>query len=198
MTLEEWVEALASSAPAPGGGAVSALHAVTGAALIEMVCNLTIGKPKYADSEELMRSALADATQLRATALRLGEQDAEVFTAVTHAYRIPKDDPARSDRIQQALVGAAEVPRRTAEVGRAIVELAERIADGANKAVLSDVVVALYSARAAIESALVNIRINVASIKDTDTTARLNGAIAEFEQDIRRASDSAGTLAARI
>ncbi|HVX46677.1 MAG TPA: cyclodeaminase/cyclohydrolase family protein, partial [Mycobacteriales bacterium] len=196
--LEEWLDALASSAPAPGGGAVAALHAATGAALIEMVCNLTIGKPKYAAVEEIMRSAREEAGGLRAAALDLGEQDAEVFTAVTQAYKIPRDDPTRSDRIQAALVDAAEIPRRTAETAQRIVDLAEKIAGGANTAVLSDVVVALYSARAAIESALVNIRINASSIKDTAVVAELTDAISGFDREIRRAELLARTVAARI
>jgi formiminotetrahydrofolate cyclodeaminase len=198
MTVEEWLAALASPAPAPGGGAVAALHAATGAALVEMVCNLTIGKPKYAAAEDLMRSVLAEAGELRTIALDLGEQDAEVFTAVTDAYKIPRDTPGRSDRIQAALVDAAEIPRRTAETAQRIVDLAERIADGANKAVLSDVVVALHSARAAMESALVNVRINAASIKNPATVAELTAAIAGFESDIARAEALARAVAARI
>lgn len=198
MTLQEWLQDLASSAPAPGGGAVAALHAASGAALVEMVCNLTIGKPKFAAAEETMRSALAEARQLRKTALALGEQDAEVFTAVTRAYKIPRDDPGRLDRIQQALVAAADVPRRTAGAGREVVGLAERIAEGANPAVLSDVVVALYSARAAIESALVNVRINAASIRDAAVVEELENAISEFVADIARADSVARSVAGRI
>jgi len=76
QTVGAWLEALASDAPAPGGGAAAAMQAAVGAALIEMVCNLTIGKPAYAAHDTTMRTALAEATSLRIRSLHLAEQDA--------------------------------------------------------------------------------------------------------------------------
>jgi formiminotetrahydrofolate cyclodeaminase len=167
-----WLDELASAAPAPGGGAAAGLTAATGAALVAMVCNLTVGKPRYAAHEETMTAALARATELRAQALWLAEEDARVFGAVAAAYRLPRetedDRRARSEAIRAALVEAAGVPLRTAEVAAEIIALARRILDGANVNVISDVAVAASSARAALEAAVVNVEVNLAALGDGD------------------------------
>jgi formiminotetrahydrofolate cyclodeaminase len=168
--MGSWLDELASAAPAPGGGAAAAINAAVGAALVSMVCNLTIGKPRYADYEPLMRDALDSATELRAEAVRLAAADAVAFSAVTDAYKLPKDTDvdkaARSDAIQAALIGAVDVPMRTAAVAATIVELAGRILDRANVNVLSDVAVAAAAARAALDAAIVNVEVNLAAMKD--------------------------------
>jgi formiminotetrahydrofolate cyclodeaminase len=172
-----WLDELASAAPAPGGGAAAAMLAAVGAALVGMVCNLTIGKPKYAEHEETMLAALVSATELREQAVLLAAEDAVVFGAVSDAYKLPRDTEAgkavRTEAIQVALVGAAGVPLRTAAVAAAIIGLAERILDGANVNVLSDVAVAASSARAALDAAVVNVEINLAALKDQDSRAAL-------------------------
>ena len=118
QTIAKWLEALASPAPAPGGGAAAALNAAIGAALIEMACNLTIGRPGYAQQEAGMRAALAEAAKLRSRALHLAAADVEAFGAVSEAYKLPKETDeqrqARTRQIQRTLVGATEVPLNTA------------------------------------------------------------------------------------
>jgi formiminotetrahydrofolate cyclodeaminase len=172
-----WLEELASAAPAPGGGAAAAMLAAVGAALVSMVCNLTIGKPRYAAHEATMRAALDAATRLRADAVTLAAEDAVVFGAVSDAYRLPKDTDAekaaRTEAIQTALVGAAGVPLRTAAVAAGIIGLTEEILDGANVNVISDVAVAAASARAALEAAVVNVEINLAALRDAESRAVL-------------------------
>jgi methenyltetrahydrofolate cyclohydrolase len=169
-TVGSWLDDLASPAPAPGGGAAAAMNAAIGAALVAMVCNLTIGRPRYADHEPLMREALALATELRAQAVQLAAADAAAFSAVTDAYKLPKDTDedkaARTRAIQAALVGAADVPLRTAAVAADIIGLAGRILDGANVNVVSDVAVAAASARAALDAAMINVEINISAMKD--------------------------------
>jgi formiminotetrahydrofolate cyclodeaminase len=170
QTVGSWLEDLASDAPAPGGGAAAAMNAAVGAALVEMVCNLTIGKPRYAAHEAVMTAALASATGLRAQAVQLAAEDAAAFSAVTAAYKLPKDTDAdktaRTDAIQTALIGAADVPLRTAAVAAEIIGLAGRILDGANVNVLSDVAVAAASARAALDAAVINVEINLGAMTD--------------------------------
>jgi len=162
--IGSWLDELASAAPAPGGGAAAAMLAAVGAALVAMVCNLTIGKPRYAEHEELMRAALAAADDLRANAVRLAEADAVAFRAVSEAYRLAGAD--KEAAVQRALLGAAEVPLRTAAVAAEIIELTGRILAGANVNVISDVAVAASAARAALEAAVVNVEINIAAMRD--------------------------------
>ena len=197
QAIGAWLEALASSAPAPGGGAAAALGAAIGAALIEMVCNLTIGRPRYAAHEALMREALARATTLRGRALGLAAADASAFGAVTDAYRLPKetDEQARgrAERIQEALIGATEVPLETAALAGEVIQLAGRIVDGANVNALADVAAAAAAARAALETALVNVEANLAALPDRSRNRELRERStgvatlgAEAERTIRR------------
>ncbi len=168
-----WLDALASSAPAPGGGAAAALEAAMAAALLEMVCNLTIGKPAYAEHDDTMTSVRDRATSLRSDALGLAQEDAEAFGAVIAAYKLPKeteDEVAQRRReIQHALVAAAEVARSTADVAMQILDLVERIVPLGNVNVISDGAAAAGAARAAIQTSLLNIDANVASISDSET-----------------------------
>ena len=143
QTVETWLEALASSAPAPAGGAAAALSVGIGAALIEMACNLTIGRPRYAQHEAKMRAALAEATTLRTRGSALPQTTSRAFDAVADAYKLPRETDAQrqspTEQIQRALVGATEVLLNTAALAGDVIQLARRIVDGANVNVLADV-----------------------------------------------------------
>jgi formiminotetrahydrofolate cyclodeaminase len=184
QTIGSWLDELASAAPAPGGGAAAALDAAVGAALVSMVCNLTIGKPRYAEYEQTMTEVRAEATTLRESALRLADEDARAFDAVAAAYRLPKETDeqkrARSAAIQQALRGAADVPLRTAALAAEVIGLAGRILDGANVNVLSDVAAAASSARAGLETAILNVEVNLASMTDTGYRDELATQVAKY------------------
>jgi formiminotetrahydrofolate cyclodeaminase len=175
QTLVGFLAELASAAPAPGGGAAAALQAALGAALVSMVCNLTIGKPRYAEHEATMLAVRADAEKARLSALALADEDAAAFSAVGAAYKLAKDtDEAKAVRaaaIQAALRGAADVPLRTAAVAAEIVSLCARFLDGANVNVISDIAVAAASARAALASADINVWVNAQSMTDEPTRA---------------------------
>ncbi|HEX6404678.1 MAG TPA: cyclodeaminase/cyclohydrolase family protein [Pseudonocardiaceae bacterium] len=170
VTIRAWLDDLASSAPSPGGGAAAATTAAIGAALVSMVCNLTIGKPRYAAHEQTLRLVLERAESLRAEALRLGAADAAAFQAVIAAYALPKsseaEKAARTEAIQAALLTAADVPLSTGDLAAEVVDLAASILDRSNPNVLSDVGVAASAARAALEAAVINVEINVAALTD--------------------------------
>ena len=191
QTIGSWLDELASGAPAPGGGAVAAMHAAMAAALVSMVCELTVGRPKYAEHEQTMRDVLKEAAEHRQTALELAEADAAAFTGVTDAYRLPKatdeEKANRSAKIQEALVAAAEVPLRTAALAAEILGLARRIRAGANVNVLSDVAVAAVSARAAMQAAAVNVAVNRTSMTDVIARARLESELARIGDEVAAA-----------
>ena len=197
-----FLEELASSAPAPGGGAAAALEAAMGAALVEMVCNLTIGRPAHAAAEQTMLAARARATELRTQALALAADDAAAFRAVIEAYRLPREAPeqalARVEAIQRALAAASDVPRRTALAAAEVVALAESIVAGANPNVVSDAAAGAASARAALEIARVNIEVNAASITDPVLSAALARACAEIEQEVARADRVVAAVRGRL
>ena len=193
VTIAQWLGELASDAPAPGGGAAAALEVAMGAALVEMVCNLTIGKPAYAEHEEAMRAVLDRATPIRREALGLAAEDAAAFSSVIGAYRLPKateeQTAARSARIQAALAAAADVPRRTAEAAITILDLAEALAPIANVNVISDAAVAAGAARAALQAARLNIDANRSSIEDPELRAALAAANDEIDRNLLRADE---------
>jgi formiminotetrahydrofolate cyclodeaminase len=185
-TIEDWLTDLASELPAPGGGAAAGMSAAMAAALVSMVCNLTIGKPKFAEHEAVMREALADAERLRGEALQLAEDDAEAFSGVVAAYKLPKssdeEKAARTAAIQAGLVEAAAVPLAVARVSAEVIKLSGRVLEGSNPNVLSDVAVAASAAKSALESAALNVDINVVAIKDPAERERLASTLNEALQ----------------
>lgn len=200
--IGDWLEELASAAPAPGGGAAAALNAATGAALVSMVCNLTIGKPKYAAFEATMTKALARADELRREAIRLAEADAEAFAAVAEAYGLPKatDEEKRVRRaaIQRGLVTAADVPLRTAALAAEVIALSGEISPGANVNVLSDVAVAAAGAQAALRGAKINVEINLAAMTDPALRDELAAKLATHLTAIDTADEIQASVTERI
>jgi formiminotetrahydrofolate cyclodeaminase len=190
-TIGGWLDELASSAPAPGGGGAGALQAAMGAALVEMVCSLTIGKPAYAEHEGTMVAVRERAGMIRREALALAAEDADAFNAVIAAYRLPKETgaekEARSEQIQAALAVAADVPRRTAAAASEVLDLAERILPGGNVNVISDGAAAAGAARGALTSAQVNIDANRASITDPALRDELDAVLEAIGRDLARA-----------
>jgi len=201
-TVEDWLGALASQAPTPGGGAAAAMNAAVAAALISMVCNLTVGKPRYAEHEQTMIAARDRADGLRREALALAEADATAFGAVTTAYKLPKgteeERRARTQGIQAALAGAAEVPLRTAALAATVIELAEEILPGANVNVISDVAVAASSARAALDAAALNVEVNLAAMADEAARDDLTGCLAKHLPAAGRAEEVVAMVRMRI
>jgi methenyltetrahydrofolate cyclohydrolase len=176
-TIAHFLDELASGAPVPGGGAAAALEAALGAALVAMVCHLTIGKEKYRAYEQTMMEARATAEELRAQALALVAEDSASYSAVGAAYALPRgsdeEKAARQARIQEALKGATDVPLRTVALAARVIELCAHIVDGANTNAISDVGVGALCARAALDGAALNVKINLALIKDEEFKAAM-------------------------
>ncbi len=168
--LGEWLERLGSSASTPGGGAAAALAASAGAALVEMVVNLTLGKPAYAEHEAHVRPIGERARALRTRALELAGEDEAAFDAVMAAYGLPRgtdaEKAARGAAIQAATAEAARPPLRVAELAAGVIELAAALPGRSNRNVLSDVGVAASLGVAALESAAINVEVNLGALKD--------------------------------
>ncbi len=165
-----FIDELASGAPTPGGGGAAAYTGALAAALGSMVCNLTVGKKKYAEVEDGMRAALERLEALRARLVALVDADAAAFAPLAAAYRLPKETPeeqeAKDAALQAALVGACEVPL---DIMRALAEAAEEVdyvARNGSRLAVSDAGVAAVFAKAAVQGAAFNVYINVASMAD--------------------------------
>lgn len=182
VTVSEWLTSLAAKQPTPGGGAAAALAAATAAALVGMVSNYTTGK-KWLDREKSMLKIAATAETFQHQALDLIEADALAFSKVGAAYRLPgeSDDEQKLKQavIEQALIGAAEPPRATATLTIEIIKLMKHLVDNSNPNVISDVAVAASFAKAALESAVINIEINEKSITTSSNKETLRASIEE-------------------
>ena len=186
-SMDEFLDTLASAAPAPGGGSAAALAGAMGSALGAMVCALTIGKKKFLEQAERLERVQSALNGYRHALLRAVDSDAQAFDRVSQAYKLPKEgeDAVESRRaaIQEALVGAARSPlemlAHIQEASRALIELC----GGFNRNAASDLGVAGALLRAAAEGAYLNVMINIASIEDASRASPLRS-----EAESRRAS----------
>ena len=180
--IDKFLEALASSAPTPGGGGAAALCGALGIALGNMVGNLTLGKKKYADVQGDIAELNAKAEALRDGFVALVDADAEAFAPLSRAYSIPKDDPARDEIMEPALLKAAEAPL---EIMRKCAEALELISGYAAKGsalAISDAGCAAALCGAAMEAAALNVKINTKSMKNRAVADNINAEMNELLQ----------------
>jgi len=198
LSVEEFLRRLASGDPTPGGGSASALAAALGASLVSMVCNLTIGRPRYAEHE-------ADAKRIQALAELLGQrvrgyidQDAGAYGAVIAAYQLPRatdeEKAARSDAIQETTLTAALVPLSVVEASGNVIDLAGEALGKTNPNAASDLAVAALLGAAALDGAAANVEINLASLKDEEQKSRIAARLAKARNGRR---EQAMEIAAR-
>lgn len=161
-TIGKFLGELASDRPTPGGGSVAALSGALAASLGEMVCAIA---EKREHKDELVHLSQR-MRGLREAFLDLAQTDAAAFDAVMNAYRVPKNDPARHDIIEGALVGAAAIPLRTAETCASLLHGLNELVSYATPQSVSDVGVGVHLADAALAAAVLNVRINLAYMHD--------------------------------
>jgi glutamate formiminotransferase/formiminotetrahydrofolate cyclodeaminase len=199
-TLGDWMDSVASVSPAPGGGTVSAVAGAMAAALAAMVGRLTVGRKKYAEVDGEFRELVERAEGLRVRLMRLGDEDAAAFNAVSAAYALPKEPEApRKAAIQKALMGAAHVPLETLRAARDVAALAARAAAAGNRNAVSDAGVAALLAGAAARGAAYNVRINISGMPDPVEAAPLAAETATVLADaLRHAESAAGSVESAI
>ena len=171
--IGSWLGDLGSGSPTPGGGVAAGVAAATGAALIAMVGHLTIGKEGFEDIDPRMRSMVETADAEREAFLALADEDARAFESVMASFRLPKEtDEEKTSRtltIQAAYETAATVPLELARRSVQLMELAEDATAMGNPHAASDGYSAGALLFAAALSAMANVRINAAGLKDQAT-----------------------------
>ncbi len=171
-SLNAFLEELASNSPAPGGGSVAALSGALGSALTSMVCRLTLGKKKYAEAEEEMKSVLAMSEKLRTIFTRLVDTDTDAFNKVMEAYSLPKESDdqkaLRNAAIQEATKEAALVPLECMKHGIDALALSRAVAQRGNRTSVSDAGVSALLIGACIEAAALNVKINLTGIANVE------------------------------
>lgn len=170
----DFIGALSSNAPVPGGGGASATVGALAAALGMMVTNLTIGKKKYADYEEELIRCRSELEGLRDRLITLTDKDAEAFEPLSRAYSLPKDAPDYERIMEEALLTASLAPLEIMDTALECAHVLEVLVEKGSRLAISDVGVGIYFAQAAIEGAALNVYINTKMMKDRTRTEALN------------------------
>lgn len=201
--LGQWVDTLASKAAVPGGGGASALGGALGAALGQMVANLTVGKKRYEDVEEEMQQSLFALNILQMELMALADKDAEVFAPLAAAYGLPKETEvqrAEKERImEENLLAASLVPIQMMEKTSAVLDVLELLEEKGSRMAVSDVGVAVQFARAALNGAVMNVYINTKSMKNREKAEELNVKAGKMiEKGTKQADQIYGKVLARL
>ena len=170
LTIKEFIHKVISNDPVPGGGSVSAFNGALATSLAAMVANLTIGRKKYAEVNEVMEDLSARFEELARQLIIDVDRDSDAYNRVFAAFNHPKetdqDKNIRSEAIQKETKYAAEVPMEVARIVHSILPMIDVVARKGNSNAVTDACVAMMCARTAILGALLNVRINLTSIKD--------------------------------
>lgn len=188
LSIKEFLAKTASGSPVPGGGSIAALSAAIAAGLSEMVANLSIGKKGFEATEEQMKDIAKNATNYRNKLIKDIDRDSDAYDDVLAAFRLSKgtenEQDIRKQAIQKALKNASLVPLDVAKNAFKIIELAEEVVKHGNKNAVTDGAVAVMMARTAVLSALYNVKINLASIKDMDFVEKIRKDVTGLESEI--------------
>lgn len=176
LKMNEYLDILLSDAPAPGGGSVSALAGAQAAALMGMVCGLTIGKEKYADYQDVCIEAKARAEELYTKFAEAIDKDTEAYNLVAAAFKMPKETDeekaARKQAIADGTLEATKVPFSVMEMAAAGLEIAESMVGRSNPNAASDIGVAVLNLMTCMKGAWLNVKINLPGVKDDELAAK--------------------------
>lgn len=195
MKVEEFVSVLGSSSPAPGGGSASALAGAIGASLTIMVCELTIGKEKYLEHEELMKDIKTKMKELCNLFKTSIDKDTDAFNAVSAVFSMPKetdeDKALRRQAMQDALKQATIVPYEVMELAAKALELTHAAVGKSNSNAASDLGVSALNLKSSLQGAWLNVLINLSSVKD-------EAFVSEYQEKGQRLLDENCKLADEI
>jgi len=192
LEFQKLLDELSSKSASPGGGSVAGIAGALSAATVSMVCNLTVGKKKYQQNEDDVKKCLENAEKLKIEFLLLAEKDAEVFSEVMEAYKLPHEtDQEKADRnqaVEEATKRAALVPMDVLRRCEAVAQSSRSVALKGNENSISDAGVAVIMAHAAAHAASLNILINLSTISDEDFKGKLKS---EQERALKTVKDIA-------
>jgi formiminotetrahydrofolate cyclodeaminase len=183
-SIGDFAEQVAAATPAPGGGSVAAYSGMLAGSLGQMVCNLTLDKPKFAPVEQRVREVKSELERLTGRLHQLIADDAASFDAVLAAYRLPKetDDQKaeRKKRIEIATGGAIDVPMETARTALSVLKLLAELAKIGNPNAFSDLAVGGRLAETSVKGAYYNIGINLKTLADRELAAEKGRQVTEL------------------
>lgn len=178
LAIKEFMEKLSSSQPTPGGGSAAALAGWLASSLILMYCRLSMGKEKFKDYEKELQQAEKEAETLGEQLKKGVDEDAQAFNQVMQAFKLPKEiedeKEKRREAIQKAMRQAAEVPLKVSQDCLSLLQLCRQIAEKGNPNSISDLGVGCLLAYCGLEGAVLNVKINLTSIKDEDYVRKVS------------------------
>ncbi len=187
LTVKELWERAGSDTPTPGGGSVAALMGATGASLIIKFCNLTLGREKFQGVEEKFRRVKGRVKEISSRLTRLSDRDTEAFDGVMRALKMPKttdqEKQRRKEALQQAFREATEVPSETAELCLSLLQLCQEVVEEGNPNAISDLGVGCLACWAGLEGAILNVKINLPSLKDSSFVEEMEAKIQSISQE---------------
>jgi formiminotetrahydrofolate cyclodeaminase len=194
LTLAEFVDRLASSDPIPGGGTAAAVSASLGAALVEMVANLSMGRERYAQHAANLEDAAATGRRLATRLLELAEEDAAAYGTFAAALKLPREtDEQRAERGRQIVTAArraAEVPLETLQTCFELVQIAERLAGRSNVNAASDLSVAALLANTGAQAAAANVLVNLPAVNDPKWSDEITTTVVELQEAVSNLASS--------
>lgn len=167
-TVKKYITDLGAKMPAPGGGSAAALSCALGIALLEMVANFTVGKAASEEDARRLEDILPRIKHAKEEAQKYIDEDVAAYGKTREAYKIPKDDPARKEKIEAATKEATKVALNTVKVSQRAMSLARTLVEIGNKNLITDVIIGALLVKAGFDSSLWNIDINLSYIKDKD------------------------------
>ena len=186
LTVKDFLKKVAGSDPVPGGGSIAALNGAVASALAAMVANLTIGQKGYEAHEELMQHISDIALKEKKNFIADIDRDSEAYDSVFACFKMPKatdeEKAARSASIQEATKFAALIPMQVARNAYELMSIIMDVARLGNRNAVTDACVAMMSARSSVLGALMNVRINLGSLKDKEFVVKLQTEADELER----------------
>jgi glutamate formiminotransferase/formiminotetrahydrofolate cyclodeaminase len=198
FTPNKFLEATAANTPTPGGGSTAALAGALGAALAGMVANLTTGRKKYADVEAQVQEVLAAVGPLRQSLTAAIAEDSAAFEQLMAVWRDKSlDEAAKAAAIEQATRYAGEVPLKVARLSLEAARQAATIAEIGNVNAVTDATAGAIMARAAVQIAAMNVKINALGLKDQQLAQSWSEELAQLESEVSEVAEKTAATAAR-
>ncbi len=191
QSIKKYLDDLSAKLPAPGGGSVAALTGALSASLVCMVCNFTIGNPKFTSSE--VGGILSSVNEIRVELSKLIDEDVKVYSKVSLVYKLPRNSgeekAKREIAIQKALKEAMNVPFRILKLSYGLVEKSNHLIEIGNTGLITDTGMAAILGYSAMESARLNVEINLAGIKDEGFKAKIRSEMKPLIEKARHIMD---------
>jgi formiminotetrahydrofolate cyclodeaminase len=179
--MRGYLDDLAARKPAPGGGSAAALGAATGASLMCMVANYTVGNPKYKNVEVKAAAIYAKAETSRNRLLELVDEDVAAYAKLSKGMKEAGKDAAKSEQLYKE---AAGVPFEVCRISAECLKMCEELADIGNKNLVTDTAIAVLFLESAFFSAKFNVYVNLKYIKDLEFVGKMHRALAPLEDGL--------------